>query len=670
MSDKVANEEKAPEIVEETLEVVPAVESDVKLEEESEIASETDTATEVEAVIEAESVTETEQVAVEEAVVVDLPDSTEVTEPNTSPNKEAIILRLAEIVVQDISDVVKSEVEALKQAFYRLKNVEVEKALNAFTAGGGAPEDFKPETDETENRLKELLAVFRKKKATLIANNEKVLEENLQAKKAIIKRLKELTDSNESVENFNKIRDEYHKLTQQWREIRQVPQAVANELWHEYQHYNEKFYDLLKINQAMRDYDFKKNLEQKQALCEILERLGTQQDPVSAFYESQKLYHEWRETGPVAKDLRDEIWARFRAASSVINKNYQKHFDVIREEEQRSFAEKTKYCEAVENIDYSRLNSFNEWDRKTKEILEIQKKWKELDLSVKKQNRKIIERFRTACNVFFTRKSAFFQELREELSICLEKKISLCEQAEALKDSTEWKKATTEFIKLQDEWKNIKHKPNRKADSIWKRFSEACDYFFSQKNEHFSSDKIKETENLLKKKEIINNIKEINATAPSKESSDRVHNLMSEWKDTGPVPFSDREKIYKEYRDEVDQYFDKRNSDESKRRSHSPKASADGAFPDRKKRKEKRNGNDKGNGGSKIFFEREKLLRTYERLKSDIQTYENNIGFLSASTKGGGGLIEEMHQKIRDLKENLNSTLKKIETIDEQIENG
>jgi len=482
---------------------------------------------------------------------------------------------------------------------------------------------------------------------------EKIKETNLAAKKQIIEKLKELIDSKD---DFYKVYNEFRKLQQQWKEIKQIPQSAVNELWKEYQHYSEKFYDLLKINNEMRDYDFKKNLELKQALCESVEKLENEKDVISAFYQLQKLHQEWREIGPVGKELREEIWGRFKKASAVINKRHQEHFESLRLLEHRNFEEKTALCVEIESIDYSKLTSFKEWDEQHKRVLEFQEKWKSIGFAPRKNNVKVFERFRAACDVFFKKKSDFYKSIKETMDINLEKKRALCEQAEALKESQDWKETTDRLIALQKEWKTIGPVSRKHSDVIWKRFIGACDYFFEQKNTHFSSQKTEEVDNLKKKKEIIEKINTIDVNLPSAEAIAIIRDLINEWNKTGFVPFREKDRIHKEYRKAVDKHFDRLKLDESERRLQTFKSNlSDISYGDEKSK-------------NKLLNERDKLMRTYERLKNDIQTYENNIGFLSVSSKGGGGLMKEMNRKISSLKEELNLIVKKIEVIDENFE--
>ena len=566
-------------------------------------------------------------------------------------SKIEIVDRLAMVVEKPFSDRIKHEVEALKLAFYKLKDAEINELKQSFINAGGLEEEFKPEADGYEEKFKEQLAVFRKKKAELTAELEKEKEKNLEAKKAILEKLKVLI---ESQDDFYKVYNEFRKLQQEWKEIKQVPQAAVNDLWKDYQLYTEKFYDLLKINNEMRDYDFKKNLELKQALIEAVERLAEEKDIISAFYQLQNLHQEWREIGPVAREIREEIWARFKGASSVINKRHQDHFDSLRETEQKNLEDKTALCEAMEAIDYSKLTNFKEWDEQNKIVLGYQDKWKTIGFAPKKANVKIFERFRAACDTFFSKKADFYKEIKGTMDVNFEKKRVLCEKAEELKDSQEWKEATDKMIALQKEWKTVGPVSRKQSDAIWKRFITACDYFFEQKNIHFSSQKTEETENLNKKKEIIAAIQAIDESLAANEAIAKVRELMKEFNNVGFVPFKEKDKIYKEYRESVDKHFDRLKVDQSERHIQSFKSNLSEMAGD-------------GKSKNKLLGERDRLMRSFDRLKSDIQTYENNMGFLSISSKGGGGLVKEMNHKIESLRNELDLIVKKIEAVDESL---
>ncbi|MDL2256872.1 DUF349 domain-containing protein [Bacteroidales bacterium OttesenSCG-928-I14] len=564
-------------------------------------------------------------------------------------DRQGIIEVLTLTVEEAINESTRKKVEVLKQGFYKIKRVENEETKKAFIEAGNAEEDFKVEEDELDAKLKELLSIFKEKKAAINAEAEKVKEENLARKKEIIEKIKEMI---ESKDDFYKVYNEFRKLQAEWKEIKQVPQSAINDIWKEYQHYSEKFYDLVKINNEMRDYDFKKNLELKQNLIEAVERLENEADVVSAFYQLQNLHQEWREIGPVARELREDIWTQFKDASSVINKKHQQYFEELRGLEQRNLDEKTALCEEMEAIDYDKLTTFKEWDEKNKHVLELQDKWKTIGFAPKKYNVKIFERFRAACDVFFSKKGEFYKNLKGNMDENMAKKTALCEQAEALKDSQDWKSTSDKFIALQKEWKAVGPVPRKQADIVWKRFITACDFFFEEKKKHFSSQKTEEVENLKLKKDIIERINSLDQSLPAKEAVSKLHEFMAEFNQIGFVPFRDKDKIYKEYRAALDSHFDRLKVDESTRRLESFKNNFKDIDPA------------DGKSKNRLLSEREKLMRTYERLKGDIQTYENNIGFLSISSKGGGGLVKEMQRKIESLKEELVLIEKKIEVVD------
>ncbi|MDR0507128.1 MAG: DUF349 domain-containing protein [Dysgonamonadaceae bacterium] len=568
-------------------------------------------------------------------------------------DKSEIVEQMAVAVQDNLTETAKLKIEALREAFYKLKQIEIYEAKQIFINAGGSEETFVPEKDLLEEKLKNLLAIFREKKNSLIAETTKIKEENLAAKKTIIEKLKRLI---ESQDDFYKVYNEFRKLQHQWKEIKHVPHDAINDLWKDYQLYSEKFYDLLKINNEMRDYDFKKNLELKQALCESVERLDEEKDIVSAFYQLQKLHQEWREIGPVAKELREDIWSRFKKASFVINKKHQAHFESLRMLEQRNSKEKIALCEEIENIDYSKLTNFKAWDTQYKHVLEAQEKWKAIGFAPKKNNVKLFERFRAACDVFFAKKGEYYKHAKTSMDLNLEKKKSLCEKAEALKESEDWKNTTDKFIALQKEWKETGQVPYRYSDSLWKRFIGACDHFFEKKSKHFSSQKTSESESLKKKIAIIEQINSLDENLSGNDAIEQLRELMSEFNAAGHVPFREKDKIYKEYRNAVDRHFDRLKVDESKRRLQTFKTNVN----------EMTGG--EGKAKNKLLNEREKLMRSYERLKGDIQTYENNIGFLSVSSKGGGGLLKEMTRKIETLKEELDLILDKIEVIDNSLE--
>ena len=578
------------------------------------------------------------EVAAQEATEV-----TAMTEVIATPiqSKEDVITRLQEISQQEeLMD--KANLDALKQAFYRLRNAEVESARKTFEENGGKPEEFVAPKDEFENQFKEFMSVIKEKRNALKAVEELEKQNNLEKKLAIIEDIKKLA---ESPEDANKAYSEFKRLQTEWNEIKNIPADKVNELWKSYQVHCEKFYDLIKLNNEFREYDFKKNLTIKLHLCEAAEKLSTEEDVISAFHQLQKLHQEFRETGPVGKEEREEVWNRFKAASTIINRRHQQYFEGIKEREQRNLDEKTVICEIVEAMQQEQLHTFQEWHEKTEEILALQAKWKTIGFAPQKQNTKIFERFRAACDEFFKRKAEHFKSLKDSMTDNLEKKKQMCEQAEALKDSTDWKTTSDVLTKLQKEWKEIGPVSKKHSEAIWKRFVTACDYFFEQKNKAEASSRNIERENLDKKKAIIQKLNELNQE--ENPNGNTVRELMKEWNSIGHVPFKDKDKVYKQYHAIVDALFNKINRSASKKKLNSFKSSLS---------KE-----------SNPYREREKLDRIYENMKNEIKTYENNIGFLTSSSKKGNSLVNEMNRKVEKLKADLDLITQKIAVIDESL---
>lgn len=589
---------------------------------------------------------ETPEVTAEAAVV-----ESDNAEENTAGKltKDEILNRLQTLVDAPI-ETVRGEVESLKQAYYKIRRNEVDELRKAFVEQGGDEKDFTAPEDTQENFLKELLGSYKEKKAAYLAEEEKQKAENYEIKLQLIEQLKMLC---ESQDDFNKLYNEFKDIQQKWKEIKLVPEEHANELWKEYQTYSEAFYDLIKINNQFRDYDFKKNLELKTALCEAVEKLQDEKDIISAFHQLQKLHQQWREIGPVAKELREELWDRFKAASTVINKRHQQHFENLKAKEQENLVAKTVICEEIEGIDYAALQTFKDWDEKNNEVLALQQKWRTIGFTPKKHNTKIFERFRAACDVFFTKKTEFYKSIKAEMEKNLEKKRALCEKAEALKDSTDWKGTTEKMIALQKEWKTIGQVTRRHSDSIWKRFITACDYFFDNKNKNVSSQKSEEQANLEAKKALIEKVKTMDESLETEEAISTLKEWIAEWNEIGHVPFKEKDKVYKAFHEAVDAQFDRLKVDQRDRRMKSYRNNVSEMA---------------GKGKGKLYSERDRLMRTYERMKNDLQTYENNIGFLSISSKGGSGLVKEMERKIEKLKAEMELTVKKIEAIDENLE--
>ena len=545
----------------------------------------------------------------------------------------------------------RAEVESLKQAFYKLRSAAVEAEKAKFIEDGNEPEAFTPSADPSEDVVKTFLQEVKEKRAQHAIADERVKEENYNKKLRIIDSIKNLTESSD---DFNKLYKEFKDLQQEWNEITLIPQTKMKELWKSYQIYTEKFYDLIKINNEFRDYDFKKNLELKNSIIEAVEKLTEEADPVSAFHQLQNFHQQWREIGPVARELREEIWTKFKDASTAINKEYQTHFESLKGKEEENLAEKTAICETLKAIDYSTLTSFKEWDEKSKEVIELQAKWKTIGFVPKKVNTQIFEEFRGLCDAFFEQKSEFFKGVRDEMDINLEKKRSLCEQAKMLKDSTEWKSTADKLIAIQKEWKTIGPVPRKYSDAIWKEFVNACDYFFEQKKKNESSQKGEELENLAAKKEIIEKIKNVDQSLEPSELIAQVRTLADEWHKIGFVPFKEKDRIYKEFHEVVDTHYDRLKIDKAERRFETFKSNMrDVSRQDNPKRV--------------LYKERDHLMHQYNKVKTDLQTYENNMNFLSISSKGGGGLLKDITHKIENLKNEMDLLVKKIEAIDESL---
>ena len=564
--------------------------------------------------------------------------------------KEEILAKLKEVVA-DVENVAKPEIDGLKQSFYKLHNAEQDAARKLFIENGGAAENFVPQTDCVEEEFKNIMSVIKEKRSALTAELEKQKEMNLQVKLSIIEELKELV---ESPDDANKSYTEFKKLQQQWNEVKLVPQAKVNELWKNYQLYVEKFYDLLKLNNEFREYDFKKNLEIKTHLCEAAEKLADEEDVVSAFHQLQKLHQEFRDTGPVAKELRDEIWARFKAASTTVNRRHQQHFEALKEVEQHNLDQKTVICEIIEAIDYKELTSFASWESKTQEVIALQNKWKTIGFAPQKMNVKIFERFRKACDEFFRKKGEFFKTLKEGMNENLEKKRALCEKAEALKNSTDWKATADELTKLQKEWKTIGPVAKKYSDAVWKRFISACDYFFEQKNKATSSQRSVEQENLEKKKNIIEKLNAIDDQMDTEEATKLVRELMKEWNGVGHVPFKEKDRIYKQYHSQVDKLFERFNISASNKKLSNFKSTISSI---------------QEGSPQALYREREKLVRAFDNMKNELQTYENNLGFLTTSSKKGNSLLTEINRKVEKLKADIELVKEKIKVVDENIKN-
>lgn len=558
--------------------------------------------------------------------------------------KEEVIERLSEID-NDACNADKQEIDLLKQTFYKLHKAEQEAARKAFEEQGGNPEEFVPAADPLENKFKEIMSSIKEKRSEMAAEAEREKEDNLAKKLQILDKMKDLIENSDDT---GKIYNEFKELQQQWNDIKQVPIGKVNELWKSYQLYTEKFYDMVKLNNEFREYDFKKNLEQKTKLCEAAEKLAAEDDVVSAFHQLQNLHQEFRNIGPVAKELRESIWARFKAASTAINRRHQQHFEELKEKEQNNLDQKTVICEIAEAMEYDTFKTFADWEDKTKEILALQAKWKTIGYAPQKMNVKIFERFRAACDEFFKRKAAFYKDIKNSMAENLEKKKALCEKAETLKDSTDWKATADILTKLQKEWKTIGPVSKKHSDAVWKRFIGACDHFFAQKNKANSSQRSVESDNMAKKENIISQLHEIEKAGNEDESvADKIRGLIKEWNGIGHVPFKEKDRLYNDFHSTVDRLFAKLNITASEKKLSSFKSNL--------------------SSGNNLYRDREKLVRTYEGLKNDIQTYENNLGFLTSASKKGNSLVQDIQRKIERLKGDMELVTKKIAAIDEKL---
>ena len=558
--------------------------------------------------------------------------------------KKEVLERIREIAHGDEAPQ-KEEVDSLKAAFYKLHIAEREARLKEYIDGGGDPEQYQITPDEMEEAFKAEMGVIKEKRQKLFKEQEQEKQENLEKKLAIIEKIKAMVTSPEEA---NKSYKDFKALQDEWREIKTVPAEKANELWRNYQLYVEQFYDLLKLNSEAREYDFKKNLELKTKLCEAAEKLADEPDIISAFHQLQKLHQEYREIGPVSKELRDEIWNRFKAASTVINKRHQQHFEGLRAKEEENLAKKTALCEKVEAIAAEENKSGSDWERRTKEIIEIQSEWKTIGFAPQKMNVKIFERFRAACDDFFGRKAEYFRSLKDTFKENAEKKRALIEKAKALQDSTEWKSTGDKLINLQKEWKTIGMVPKKLGDQLWEEFLGACNKFFEARKAAGAGSRSDERENLEKKRDVITRLKAA-AEEAGEGLQERVQQLVEEYQAIGHVPFKEKDKLYEEYHAVLDKLYKELNITVAKRRLSK--------FKDNLKQVAER-------GENALDNERARLMRQYEQLKQEVQTYENNLGFLNASSKKGNSLIDEMNRKVQKLKDEVQLVREKIKAID------
>lgn len=586
-----------------------------------------------------------QEVKVEETAV-------ETTENNASPAEERKVYTTKKEVLDRVKEIAhgeeapqKEEVEYLKTAFYKLHIAEREAQLKEYIDGGGDPEAYQITPDEDEEVFKAEMGVIKERRQQIFREQEAEKEENLKKKQAIIEKIKAMVTSPEEA---SKTYQEFKALQQEWREIKAVPAESANELWRNYQLYVEQFYDLLKLNSEARELDFKKNLEAKTRLCEAAEKLADETDVISAFHQLQQLHQEYREIGPVSKELREEIWQRFKAASTVINKRHQQHFEDLRAREEDNLVKKTALCEKVEAINGEENKGSGDWERHTQEIIAIQAEWKTIGFAPQKMNVKIFERFRAACDDFFARKAEYFKTLKDSFKENADKKRALIEKAKALQDSTEWRSTSDKLIALQKEWKTIGVVPKKLGDQLWEEFLGACNKFFEARNAAGAGQRNEEHENLEKKRNVIERLKAV-AEEAGEGLQEKVQKLVEEYNAIGHVPFKEKDKIYEEYHAVLDKLYKELNVSVAKKRLNK--------FKDNLKQVAER-------GEGALDNERQRLMRQYDNLKQEIHTYENNLGFLTASSKKGNSLIEEMNRKIQKLKDDMQLVKEKIKAID------
>ncbi|WP_293491665.1 DUF349 domain-containing protein [Prevotella sp.] len=571
-------------------------------------------------------------------------DDQKVENAKVYKTKKEVVERLKEIAASD-ENPDKDEIDLLKTVFYKLHITEREARMKEYIDGGGDPEAYQIMPDEDEETFKQQMAIVREKRARIFQQQEAEKQANLEKKLEIIEKIKAMATSPDEA---NKSYNEFKELQQQWKDIKNVPADRASELWRNYQLYVEQFYDLLKLNSEAREYDFKKNLETKTKLCEAAEKLADEEDVISAFHQLQELHQQYRETGPVANELREQIWTRFKAASTVINKRHQQHFEDLRSKEEENLTLKTALCEKMEEISKLENKTASDWEKRSKEIIDIQNQWKTIGFAPQKMNVKIFERFRAACDDFFGRKSEFFKEMKQAYAANIEKKKALVEKAQALADSTDWKVTSDKLINLQKEWKTIGVVPKKIGDQLWHDFLNACNKFFEARNAANAGARNEERENLEKKRNIIEQIKALVADAAN-ATREKVQALTDEYNKVGHVPYKEKDALYAAYHEALDAIYKELNISNKRRRLDDFKSNI--------RNMAKR-------GEDAIDNERGRLTRRFEQLKQEIQTYENNLGFLNASSKKGNSLIDEMNRKVQKLRDDLELVRQKIKAID------
>lgn len=562
--------------------------------------------------------------------------------------KDDIIATLEAISEKDGAEISRDEVSSLRQHFHAIRKSELAVEKQAFLDKGNEEAAFAPLPDPLEERFQQLTEIIKGKKAKHIAEIEAERKANLEKKLAIIDELGKMA---EDTDNVNRLFPRFRELTQEFKAAGEVPPTDMTDLYRNYSAAVERFYDQLKINKDLRDYDFKKNLEQKQLLVGEAEKLAGEEDVITAFRRLQELHDKWREIGPVAKEIREEIWDKFKDASAIVNKRYQAFFEERKARERENEEKKTAICERVEALDFENVKSYAGWDQLTKEILTAQEDWKKLGFASKKVNNLLFARFRETCDKFFAKKAEYFKTMRDNHAANLEKKITLCEQAEALKESSDWKKTADELVELQKQWKTVGPVEKKHSDAVWKRFQEACDYFFDRRKKATSGTRKTEQANLKQKQEIISALKAITDETPRDEAVKTVKELMAKWQQVGHVPFKEKDKVYDTYRAVVNELYDRFDIKEAR--------ASMANFTD--------SINEISGDENKLYRERERLVRNFEQKRNELKTYENNLGFFSVKSKSGNTLLRDMERKMQRIKEEIATLEEKIKLIDSKL---
>ena len=586
-------------------------------------------------------------VTVETSAADDIEAAGPVQTADAAATVEDVMAALEALAAKPADEITTEDAARIKQQFYAIHNAEQRALREKFIADGGDADAYVPETDPHEERFKALMNVIREKKAALRAEIEQQQEQNLAAKKEIIARIVEMASD---ADNVNRHYQTAKELQTKFKGIGDVPPSAMAETWKAYQDAVERFYDQLKINMELRDYDFKKNLAEKQQIIDEAEKLREAPDVVAAFRQLQTLHDRWRVIGPVAKDLREDIWAKFKEASGVINKRYQEHFEQRKARELENEKAKTALCEQIEAMDFTLNKNYGAWDEMTKAVIALQEEWKKLGFANKKVNNLLFARFREACDKFFAAKAQFFKDMKDELAENLRRKTALAERAEALKESTEWQKTTEELVALQKEWKTIGAVAKKHSDAVWKRFHDACDYFFEQKKKVTGNTRAAEQANLKAKLELIDRLKAITPDMPREEAIARFKEVQAEWPAIGHVPFKDKDRIYDAYHELCNKLYRELDLRGTQARMANFAETIDNI-----------------SDSDKLYRERERLARACEARKSELHTYENNMGFLSSKSKNGDQMVREMQRKISRLRDDIASLEEKIKLIDSKM---